>query len=160
RSVLDSMHPTKLAILASLSAAAFAQTPVPPAAKPAFEVASIRPASPTPPEQVTVGVHLDGAQFRAAYLTLRDYIITAYQVKPYPISGPDWINSDRFDIAARLTEGSEISQVGSMMQALLEERFQLKTHREKKEFPVYVLEVAKGGLKIQESAPNAEFDNA
>jgi uncharacterized protein (TIGR03435 family) len=47
-----------------------------------------------------------------------------------------------------------------MMQSLLEERFQLKIHREKKDFPVYVLEVAKSGLKMQESAPDSDAANA
>jgi len=42
----------------------------------------------------------------------------------------------------------------------LTERFQLKTHREKKEFPVYALEIAKGGLKISESAPGPDRDSS
>jgi uncharacterized protein (TIGR03435 family) len=41
-----------------------------------------------------------------------------------------------------------------MMQHLLEDRFKIKIHRDKKDFPVYVLEVAKGGLKMQENAPD------
>lgn len=36
-----------------------------------------------------------------------------------------------------------------MMQAILEDRFKLKIHRETREIPVYALTVAKGGLKIQ-----------
>ena len=38
---------------------------------------------------------------------------------------------------------------GPMMQALLEERFQLKIHRQTKEVPAYLMTVAKGGLKLQ-----------
>jgi uncharacterized protein (TIGR03435 family) len=36
-----------------------------------------------------------------------------------------------------------------MMQALLEESFKLKIHRETREMPVYIMTVAKRGLKLQ-----------
>jgi uncharacterized protein (TIGR03435 family) len=39
--------------------------------------------------------------------------------------------------------------MGPMLQTLLEERFQLTTHREARELPVYTLTVTKGGLKVQ-----------
>ena len=68
----------------------------------------------------------------------------AYRLKLYQISGPDWVGTDRFDVAATLPEGA---QTPDMMQRLLEERFQLSSHREQKDFPVYALEVVKGGLK-------------
>jgi uncharacterized protein (TIGR03435 family) len=42
-----------------------------------------------------------------------------------------------------------------MLQALLEERFKLQVHREKKEMPVYALVVGKIGTKFKESAPDA-----
>jgi len=87
-------------------------------------------------------------------LTLKDYIGIAYRIKLYQISGPDWIGSDRFDISATLPSGAPVSQFPEMMRRLIEERFQIKMHREKKDFPVYVLEVAKGGQKMQESAPD------
>jgi uncharacterized protein (TIGR03435 family) len=83
----------------------------------------------------------------------------AYRVKLYQISGPDWIGSDRFDISATLPPGAA-NQVPEMMQRLLEDRFQIKIHRDKKDFPVYVLEAAKGGLKMQESAPDPNVADA
>src|SRR5262245_33965452 len=113
-----------------------------------FEVASIRPSSGAPPQGVAAGVRVDGSQVRTTYLTLKDYIAMAYRLKLYQVSGPDWIGSERFDIAASLPEGSLPAQMPSMMQTLLEERFQMKFHREKKEFPVYALEIARGGLKM------------
>ncbi len=42
-----------------------------------------------------------------------------------------------------------------MLQRLLEDRFHLKTHRETREASVYALSVAKGGLKINASAPGS-----
>jgi uncharacterized protein (TIGR03435 family) len=84
----------------------------------------------------------------------------SYRLKLYQISGPDWVGTNRFDVAATLPEGTLPSQAPAMMQTLLEERFQMKTHREQKEFPVYALEIAKGGLKMTEAPPLAESEKA
>jgi uncharacterized protein (TIGR03435 family) len=128
--------------------------------RPAFEVASIRPAAPGAPQGGVGGLRVDGAQVRTAYLTLKDYIAMAYRLKLYQISGPDWIGSDRFDVAATLPDGALPAQIPEMMQSLLADRFQLNSHREQKDFPVYALEVAKTGLKISETPPDPELENA
>jgi uncharacterized protein (TIGR03435 family) len=80
----------------------------------------------------------------------------AYKVKDYQISGPDWAAGERFDIAATLPAGAKEDQVPDMLKALLAERFQMKFHRDKKDFPVYALVAGKGGLKAKESAPEAD----
>jgi uncharacterized protein (TIGR03435 family) len=118
--------------------------------RPAFEVATIRPSLNAPRQAVAAAGRTDGAQFKVAGLTIKDYISTAYAVKLNQISGPDWITTDRFDIAATLPEGSRPDQVPTMMQRLLEDRFELKMHREKREFPVFALRVLSGGLKMTE----------
>jgi uncharacterized protein (TIGR03435 family) len=105
-------------------------------------------------------VRIDGAQVRCAYLTLKDYIGIAYRVKLYQVAGPDWIASDRFDIAATLPAGTPTTQFPEMLQGLLEQRFKIKMHRDKKDFPVYVLEVARNGFKMQESAPDPDTAQA
>ena len=121
-----------------------------------FEVASIRPSAPVPQGQVNVGVHIDGSQVHVAALSLRDYIGIAYRTKVSQISGPDWIGSERFDISATIPAGGRTSQVPEMFQALLTERFQLRIHREKKEFPVYALLLGKGELKLKEVPPDKD----
>jgi uncharacterized protein (TIGR03435 family) len=121
---------------------------------PRFEVASVRPSQPTGPERVDVGVHVDGAQVRIVALPMRDYIARAYRMKLYQVTGPDWLTSERYDVNAKLPAGSTPEQIPEMLQSLLEERFQIKLHREKKELPVYALIVGKPPLKIQESAPD------
>jgi len=130
--------------------------------RPAFEVASIRPSINAPRQAVSAAGLTDGAQFRIAGLTIRDYISMGYVVKLNQILGPDWITTDRFDIAATLPEGSRPDQVPSMMQALLEDRFELKTHRDKKEFAVYALRVSSAGLRMTEvlSDPGVEQPEA
>jgi uncharacterized protein (TIGR03435 family) len=134
---------TRTILIACLASVAFAQ--------PAFEVASIRPSSQQLDQRVDVGLHIDGAQFRVGSFSLRDYLGMAYRMKPYQISGPDWIASERFDLAATLPAGVSTDLIPEMLQALLAERFQVKLHRDKKEFPVYVLEIGKGPLKLQAS---------
>jgi uncharacterized protein (TIGR03435 family) len=136
-----------------LPAGLFAQ-----AAAPAFEVASIRPsaAGETAGHPITLGLRVDGAQVSGIF-ALKDFIGIAYRVKNYQITGPDWLGSERFDIAATMPPGGAAGKLPEMFQSLLQERFELKMHREKKDFPVYVLEVAKGGLKIHE-IPETEAD--
>jgi uncharacterized protein (TIGR03435 family) len=70
----------------------------------------------------------------------------------FPISGgPDWIESDLFTIMAK-TEGlpSEQEMRGPMLQALLEERFNLRMKRDIRVEPVYELRIADSGLKIKQ----------
>ena len=119
-----------------------------------FEVASIRPSEPMS-DHVNVGVHLDGSQMTARQLTLKDYVSIAYQMKIYQISGPDWL-AERFDIAAKLPGEATMDQVPGMLQKLLADRFQMAFHKEKKDFPVYALTVAKGGLKAAPAPKDAQ----
>jgi uncharacterized protein (TIGR03435 family) len=130
----------------ALCAAAFGQSP---AARAEFEVASIKPSPPQMPNMASIGLHVDGAQLRCNYLPLREYIRMAYRLKDNQISGPDWIDTTRFDIAAKIPEGIARDKVLDMLQHLLEDRFSLKTHHETKDLPVYALVQAKGGFKLQ-----------
>jgi uncharacterized protein (TIGR03435 family) len=146
------MHRTLICVgTLFLAAVLHAQT-----TRPSFEVASIRPSLNAPRQAVAAQGHTDGAQFRIAGLTIKDYISMAYRLKLNQISGPDWMTTDRFDIVATLPDGSDPAQVPEMMQILLEERFELKSHREKKDFPVYALRIAPGGLKAAEVPADPE----
>src|SRR5580700_6346315 len=143
------MRKATLAIL--LASSAFAQSPQ-------FEVASIKPFDPSAQGQALAGIHVDGAQVRVAGLSLRDLLAQAYKIKATLISGPDWTATERFDISATLPAGSTPAQLPEMMQALLADRFQVKTHKDKKEFPVYALLVAKGGSKLKEASLDPDRD--
>src|SRR6185436_17718897 len=71
------------------------------------------------------------------------------------IGGPNWIDSDRYDINAKADcNGGALSREQSqlMIQSMLEDRFQLKAHLETRELPVYNLVVAKDGPKLKPSA--------
>jgi uncharacterized protein (TIGR03435 family) len=64
--------------------------------------------------------------------------------------GPAWKDSDRYRINAK-AEGNASPEMmqGPMFQALLEDRFKLKIHRETRAASVYALTVAKGGFKLR-----------
>lgn len=122
-----------------------------------FEVASIKPAMPLTPD-TNLGMHVDGAQIRVTYFSLKDILAMAYPVRFEQIIGPDWLPSERFDIAAKLPDGATRAQIPEMLQALIQDRFQMKMHRDKKEFPVYSLEFAKGSSTLTEAPPDRDTE--
>jgi uncharacterized protein (TIGR03435 family) len=64
--------------------------------------------------------------------------------------GPPWINSDLYEINAKAEGPASWAMMnGPLLQAVLEDRFKLKIHRETREVPVYALTVAKGGPKLK-----------
>ncbi len=128
-------------LLAILSALALAQT------KPAFEVASIKLAT----SNVTAPPSADLRQVRYTGFRLRDIFQDAYRVKRYQISGPDWLETQRYDIVARLPEGATQDQIPEMLQTLLAERFHMKIHTEMRQDRVYALIVAKNGPHLKEA---------
>jgi uncharacterized protein (TIGR03435 family) len=98
---------------------------------------------------------VDGARVDIGYLSLGDLIPMAFEVKPYQVSGPDWMRAQRFDILAKMPEGATKENVPALLRALLEERFQLKAHRENRDNPIYALIVGKDGPKLKEAEPES-----
>jgi len=74
----------------------------------------------------------------------------AYSVKDYQVTGPDWLATQRYDIAAKAEASLSDKQLMAMLQALLAERFKLAIHRETKERTVYELVIGKNGPKLHE----------
>lgn len=123
-----------------------------------FDVASVKP---SPPVKTGQRVYFgparggpgtaDPGQITWTYARFIDLLMTAYDVKGYQISGPAWINSERYDVLVKLPAGATKDQVRVMWGNLLADRFGLKVHREAREFRVEELVVAKGGPKLKES---------
>lgn len=88
-------------------------------------------------------------QFTCAAVPLRVLIIRAYGLKRYQVSGPAWIDSAGFDIAAKIPAGTTGAQFLEMLRNLLAERFGFTFHREAQEMPIYALVVGKGGNKMK-----------
>src|SRR5437763_16605255 len=114
--------------------AAFGQAP---AAARVFEVATIRPAPPLDQAKVMsgqfrVGMSVDGSRVDIRFFSLSDLIRTAYNVKSFQLSGPEWMGAARWDIQVKLPDGATNAQVPQMLQALLAERFNLKINQTSK----------------------------
>jgi uncharacterized protein (TIGR03435 family) len=143
---------------------AFAAGSVPaqtPDAAPAFDVASIKPSAPLTPAiassgKIHAGMKVTATRVDIGMLSLMDLICKAFDVRQYQVSGPDWLNAQRFDILAKMPEGATKEQAPQMLRTLLADRFKLTIHRVSKEHAVYALVVGKGGPKMKESekAPN------
>jgi len=115
-----------------------------------FEVASIKPSNPQN-RRVSMDVG-PGGRFNATNATVRSLIRFAYQVPDVQISGgPNWINTEPFDIVATPGSDASLGQVQKMMQSLIAERFKLTLTRETKILKGYAMVLAKGGSKLRES---------
>ena len=130
-----------------------------------FEVATVKPSSlPTGGNGrsvIRMGAQggpgtSDPSQISYSFMSLRNLLMQAFSVKTYQIQGPAWLDTERFDILARVPAGARKDDVPVMLQNLLKERFQLAFHREKKEQSVYELVVGKSGPKMKPSEDQSD----
>jgi uncharacterized protein (TIGR03435 family) len=130
------------------------------AQKPQFEVASIKP---NHSGNRAWGENTGHGRLTVTNDTLKELIRLAFDVKDFQIeSGPRWLDSDRYDIAATTGSVEDITdqQLRPLLQALLADRFQLKAHRETKEMTTYSLVIAKGGPKLAEHTGGGGGDSS
>jgi uncharacterized protein (TIGR03435 family) len=131
-------------VAASFVATLCAQTP--PAAVPAFDVASIKPNHSGELEYSSIVQ--PGGRFVSTNISLRMLMKIAYGVHDDQIAaGPSWIDTDRWDINAK-AEGytnaaAFLDAARRMVRPLLADRFRLVLRHEPRELPVYALVVAK-----------------
>jgi uncharacterized protein (TIGR03435 family) len=136
-----------------LGVSLFALTPVANCAEGpmAFEVASVKPAAPQTPGRFQISMGGDPGRVNYTFVSVKNLIERAYSIKSYQVTGPDWLDSERFDVVAKLPDGAKQEDVPKMLQTLLAERFKLTVHREQKTLPIYALIVGKGGSKLQKT---------
>jgi uncharacterized protein (TIGR03435 family) len=119
-----------------------------------FEAASIHP-NPSGTEGSVVDFE-DSGLLRARNSSLKMLIRSAYGVQADQIiGGPKWLDSDRYDIDAKTAGRIKESDEGPLLRHLLADRFQLKTHTEKRELTVYKLDVSKTGFLLKPSQSNS-----
>lgn len=145
------------AVVLTLLAAApvFSQTP-------SFEVASVKPAA----AQSGGGrgmIRIQGGPGtrdpgRITYTNITAMILLsiAYDVKNFQITGPSWLESEHYDITAKVPEGATKEQTNVMLQNLITERFHLVLHHETKEMQGYELVPNKTGVKVKASTPEPD----
>ncbi|MGA3017823.1 MAG: TIGR03435 family protein [Bryobacteraceae bacterium] len=124
---------------------------------PSFEVASIKPASPSATRIACSGGPgtTDPGIWSCTNVPLAFVISNAYGFQAPQFTPVDSCCQARFDIAAKVPAGTTKEQFQRMQQNLLTERFKLAFHHEQKEMPIYELTVGEKGLKVKESAPDA-----
>lgn len=134
----------------TLAAAALAAQPK------SFDVATIKPNA---SNDNRVMFRLQPGGFMATGVPVRMLIGQAFDVRDFQITGgPGWISSDRWDVNAKaegMPDRPGMALYRPLIQNLLEDRFQLKFHKETKELPVYALVAGKGPhkMKASEAAP-------
>jgi uncharacterized protein (TIGR03435 family) len=89
---------------------------------------------------------------------LKSVMQWAYHLQAIQISGPGWLDDNRYDIVAKAPAETTTERQRAMMQTVLAQRFKLAFHRETKEMPAYVLTVAKSGHKLKQSESEGEME--
>jgi uncharacterized protein (TIGR03435 family) len=152
----------KIALSIAMATVALAQTPGP-EKRTEFEVASVKPKNPNVVDEVEF--FASGRRLTATNLSLQMLLAAVYGVEDRQVAGgPDWVRTDRFNIAANAPEdfaddGDRVSAFGQqvprkmmlMLQTLLADRFHVQLHREMKESTTYDLVIARGGPKLHDT---------
>lgn len=95
----------------------------------------------------------NGSTFRAIAVTTRALVIQAFAeerrlLRSQVLGGPSWIDSDRYDVIARADGSLNLRSAALPLRRTLEERFQLKAHKETREQTVYALTRRPGGRPL------------
>jgi uncharacterized protein (TIGR03435 family) len=133
-------------------------------AGPPFEVASVKPNRSGEPRLLSIGLQ-PGGRFTARNASLRELVAAAYGdggrgLQAYRIvGGPDWVNTDRFDVEAR-ADGEARKRMFFTLRTLLRERFKLAVHVETRQLPTYVVVLAREDGRVGPQLRSAAIDCA
>jgi uncharacterized protein (TIGR03435 family) len=153
-------------LLSVTGAVAFAQSSV---VAPPLDVVSVKPDN-SGDKGGSISLRGDGLYVQHA--PFRFLLIAAYGhdfAEDHIANMPAWAG-DQFDVIAKVADADlpklkdlprepYIEMRSQLLRAVLAERFQMKTHTEVRQGPVYALVIDKGGAKIKpsEAAPAAEW---
>lgn len=118
-----------------------------------FEVASVKPSSRLLGPDYGNKMIYQPNGFSAQNATLKRLIAEAYQVQPFQVAGPKWLDSNEYDVAARSGNSTNREDLRTRLQDLLAARFHLVLHRETREMRVYNL--AGKGSKLKQGASSS-----
>jgi len=124
-------------------------------AHPSFEVATIKPAD---PNELKGNFIIGGHRIVIENQSVNSLMVFAYAIHQQQIvDGPAWLDTRKYDLVGQAdVEGvANLQQIQEMLQKLLESRFNLKFHREKRELAIYAITVAKGGPRLAKSQDTA-----
>lgn len=141
-----------LSLLTMAAIAIVSAAPLLGADEPKFEAASVKPSP-----QCKIHNTIDPAMIILSGDPLSVVVMEAFGVKEDQITGPSWLESECFDIAAKMPEGATKDQLPAMLRALLIERFKLVVHKENRLTQGYSLVVDKKGLKIHKTDMDSPY---
>jgi uncharacterized protein (TIGR03435 family) len=144
--------------MTSILAGGLVQAQAPSAVSPTFDAASIKV---NRSAETGGGFGVRGGQLSVRNYTLFSIVRNAYMLQPYQIvGGPEWINTDRFDIVARPPDGVPQAQLIEMVKSLLADRFRLRVHMESRSLPIYALVMARPDGRLGPQLSRAAVDCA
>jgi uncharacterized protein (TIGR03435 family) len=113
-----------------------------------FDVASVKENT-APPEMWQLNPPRNGG-LMLTNMPLRKIIASSFRIQDTVVEGPSWIDSVRYDVAAKGPDpNAGYPEVWEMMRNMIADRFKLKYHIEERERPIFALTVAKGGHKLK-----------
>ena len=147
---------TNLALILFAAAAACGQSVDAPIST--FDVASVKVSQPgaAGERRGRGNTQLSPGTVTMRNVSLKAAIRWAWHVSEYQVTGPDWLDSQRYEIAGKAAGPATEEELRLMMQALLRERFKLTLHHQTKELGVYLLVAGKNGPKVHESTTEGE----
>jgi len=117
-----------------------------------FDVASVKPSNAGVRSSMRGGPGTsDPGRITYTNVTLFNVLLRAYNVKSYQLSAPDWMSSQRYDIAAKIPPGTSKESFERMLQSLAAERFHLALHRETHDLKGYDLAAGRTGPRLKAS---------
>jgi uncharacterized protein (TIGR03435 family) len=134
------VRPILIAALVLLGAKAIS------AQEPAFEVASVKRGQSGGRERYPV---LRNGTLIAENVPLKRLLAVAWGLTEVCISGPSWLESERFDIAAKAPGGTADTDLKPLLQSLLKERLGVVAHIETRETSALDMVALKEGIKLQ-----------
>jgi uncharacterized protein (TIGR03435 family) len=143
--------------IVGLTLIALASSVAPLRADMSFEAASVKAT------QADVGprdpMHVDGGRVTLNSMSLKSLIQMAYNLPDWKIDGANgWVDTNRYDVAAKFPEGADQKQLPEMLRTLLRERFALQMETKSKSMKVYGLTPIKGGAKLKPSTQATTWD--
>jgi len=123
---------------------------------PAFEFADVHVSAPSTNPQLRGGA-LRGGRYEVRTATMVDLISMAYSMgSDKVLGGPNWLDWDRFDVAAKAPPATKQDDLNQMLQNLLVDRFKLVVHKDTKAMPAYALTVGKDKPKMKQAAGDGQ----
>jgi uncharacterized protein (TIGR03435 family) len=100
---------------------------------------------------------LRGGRYDLRNASMLDLIQTAYDIDETSkiVGGPNWLNTDRFDIAAKAPASATQETTKAMLQTLLADRFKLAVHMDNRPVQAFALSLGKGKPRMKEADPSA-----